>query len=177
MRLSAETKADSAVFHRKNLNYTNSVQSLEELALCFTTQCPTDQTSLEEFRSVFRDRLSLALAKLIIRFEGELTLDVCTDVRDVFAGPLMVDEQSDVGKGRRSRSRKTFIHLAQHVARRAVMNVLGDCFSTLDYLVFVNFLVDVRNDAKLRIMKGEFKKNEFYSQIVELMQSATSRAT
>ena len=67
------------------------------------------------------------------------------------------------------RNRHVFIHLAQDVAKRAVANVLGTSFSALDFLVFVNYLVELRTDAEERITQGVFERNAFYSQIVELM--------
>lgn len=90
-----------------------------------------------------------------------------------FAGPH-VDVHCWKSQGQRSH--RTFVRLAQLVAEKAVNNVLGNRFSTLDFLVFVDFLVDVRNETEESILQGSFQKNQFYSQIVELMNITTSRA-
>ena len=94
------------------------------------------------------------------------------------AGPhIALNKRADARRGGRSRSRNTFFHLADLVAKRAVDNVLGSSFSTLDYLLFVKYLVELRKDADERIAQGEFKKNGFYSRIVELMNARAPKPT
>lgn len=134
------------------------VPSLEELAEFCRVQSPANVTAM---RKVSKDHLAKSLSWLIVQFEGPR---------------LQFDEGMDPG-GHPSRSVRVFIHLAQHVAKRAVKNVLGRHYSTLDYIVFVNHLIDLRNEAEDRIARGRFKKSEFYSKIVDLMRSTAGRAS